>query len=271
MFPTEHSTKQHYVLSQIELWFLLSQSEDATVIGFRNPMTGWLREDMFPLIQEATYSLISKKIINTDVNGEIKLHKSVEEIVQVLTNAHHTILVGNRLMNEKKETTRSFHFAGKLASLMEELPNESYLLKSIEETDEIQSLIIEPLSDKMFWAPDTDQFYLSQDDLLLLYKSVEDANFDDANEHLARGNGDDRSKTHFLDTLQRPVVRLSFVGFYDRNDPTRNRVDGFSMIAGERYLWVLEIVDDENKITRISKISMKDLNRKLNLLIPSVL
>lgn len=255
-------------LSKYEIWFLLSLIAPSTVIGFRNPTTGVLVEDMFPLIQEASFSLLDKDLIYVDSNNQIKIKDDLGLLIHVLTAPKHSILVAFRLNNYKKEMVRSFNFGENCSALLEELVDSSYLLQEIESKDSLLSKITEPFSDKVFWSPDTDALLFSEEEITLMQKSFEASNVEEAKVHLETARGEVQSKLHLFETLQNPNIRFSLIGFIDRNNPKKNYVNGFSIIAGERYLWLLEIIDEAEKIVCVSKITMKGLNKKISTIIP---
>lgn len=255
-------------LSKHELWYILSLGSSGTVIGFRNPVIGMLTEDMFPLVQEASFSLLDRDLIYADSNNSIKIKDGLDRLIIALTEPHDTILVAFRLNNDQRERVRSFNFKGKYIVLLEELVDGSYLFREIESKDDLLSLVAEPFSDKVYWSPDTDPFYLPQDKITLIQQLADVSKINEVKIHLESAKGDEQSKAHFLETLQNPTVRYSLISFMDRNNPQKNNVDGFSIISGEHYVWILEIVDEAEKIVRISKITLKDLNKKFSSMIP---
>lgn len=256
------------LLSKYELWFLLSQKPSTVVIGFQNPMLGMLTEDMFPLIQEASFSLLDRDLIFADSNNQIEVKDVLGSLIHALTVPQHTILVAFRLNNDIKEMVRSFNFENNYTALLEEIGDGSYALRKIESKKNLLSLVTEPFSNKIFWSPDTDPLLFSEEEITLMQKSIEASSTDEARIHLETARGDEQSKIHLLETLQKPSVRFSLVGFMDRNDLRKNYVNGFSIIAGDRYIWLLEIVDESEKLVRVSKITLKDLNKKLSSIIP---
>lgn len=254
--------------SKYELWFLLSQVAPTTIMGFRNPMLGMLTEDIFPLIQEASFSLLDKGLIYTDSNNQLKIRDEIGSLIHTLVAPQHTWLTAFRLNYDQKELVRSFNFKGTHMVLLEEIIDGSYLLQEIESKDRLFSLITEPFSDKVFWAPDTEPLYFSQNEIEEIQRLSDAKNMDEVKAALEATKGDEQSKTHLLETLQAPRVRYSYIRFMDRDNPQKNNIDGFAILAGEHYVWILEIIDEAKKLVRVSKITLKDLNKKFTSLIP---
>jgi hypothetical protein len=260
--------KTAFNLTRYELWYLISLISPATVIGFRNPTAGMLVEDMFPLMQEASFSLLDKDLIYADSNSQIKIKKDLERLIYAVALPQHTVLVVFRLENNNKEIIRSFNFQSEQVVLLEELVDDSSSLCKIETNLDMLSLVTEPFLDKVFWAPDTDPLYFSEEEITTIQQLADRSETIEIQKHVETAKGDEQSKIHLLETLQRPLVRYSCIRFSDRNDPKKNAVDGFSVLAGEHYVWILEIIDETENTVRVSKITLKDLNKKTESLFP---
>lgn len=254
--------------TRYELWYLISLVPPTTVIGFRNPTAGMLVEDMFPLIQEASFSLLDNGFIYADSNNQLRVRDELGSLVHALAAPQHTYLIAFRLNNDQKELVRSFNFEGKHRVLLEELVDGSYLLQEIESNDHLLFLVTEPFSDKVFWAPDTESLYFSQKEIEEIQRLADAKNMDEVKAALEVAKGDEQSKTHLLETLQAPRIRYSFIRFMDRDNLQRNNIDGFAILAGEHYVWILEIIDEAKKLVQVSKITLKDLNKKFTSSIP---
>lgn len=261
-------TQSTFNFTEYEIWYLISLIPQATVIGFRNPTTGMLVEDMFPIIQEASFSLLDKDFIYADSNNELKIRDDLGSLIRTLVAPQHTWLTAFRLNYDQKELVRSFNFKGTHMVLLEEIIDGSYLLQEIESKDRVFSLITEPFSDKVFWAPDTEPLYFSQNELEEIQQLSDAKNMDEVKAALEATKGDEQSKTHLLETLQAPRVRYSYIRFMDRDNPQKNNIDGFAILAGEHYVWILEIIDEAKKLVQVSKITLKDLNKKFTSSIP---
>lgn len=252
-----------YEFSDFELWYLFSLMSPSAVIGFRNPVAGMLLEDMFPIVQEVSYSLLDRDLIYVDVvGGEIRIRDPLSLFIKAVAAPQHTILLGHKLEDSEKEKIRSINFRNNNIIVLDEHVNGLFRLDVVASNDVLSS-ILEPFVDRVFWAPDSDRFLIPQDDLVLIHDRVKAGAIDQAEAVLLSTTGDDRSKKHFLDTVQRAPVRFSLVAFLDRDKPRSKRVDGFSIVAGEQYIWLMEIVDEEQKVVSVSKISLKDLNKKI--------
>ena len=255
-------------LSRYELWFLLSHTTPATVVGFRNPTAGLLVEDTFPLIQEASFSLLNKDLIYVDVNNQIKIRDNLGTLLHTITTPQHTVLIAFQLNDDKKEKVRSFNFDGIHTTFLKELTDGSYNISQLESKEDLLSQVTEPFSDKVFRAPDTKPLHFLQDDIVLAQQLFEGSKVDEAKNYLDKARGEESSKLHLLETLQNPSIRFSLIGFMERNNPQKNYINGFSIVAGERYVWLFEIIDEKEKIVRVSKIALKDMNEKIISMMP---
>lgn len=253
-------------LSNYELWYLLSLETPTTVIGFRNPVIGMLTEDMFPIIQEVSFSLYDHGVIIVDGNSQITIKEPLAKLLHCIATPTTTLLLAYRQNDNQKENIKSFHFDGNQVVLLEEMNNGSYRIKGFENSDELKTLLSEPFLDKIFWAPDTGSLYFSRDAMTEMQKAIEDGSVKDAKEYLEQATGDEPSKVDFWNTVQSPMIRYSLVGFMDRNDFHKSNVNGFSVIADEHYVWLLELTDDEGQACA-SKVTLKDLNKKIGSLL----
>lgn len=249
-------------LSSYELWYLLSLMPPVTVIGLHNPVAGMLVEDIFPLVQEASYSLLDRDLIHVDAEMHVSVKHPLSEAIQTLASAHHTLLVGHKLQGESIETTRTFNFDNNNVVLLEESVDETCRIEVVHR-DDILPVVTEVFVDRVFWAPDTDSLMMDHDTLVRMQEAIGTGKLDQLEGFLQSIDGDGQSKDHFLDTLQNAIIRFSFVAFFDRDKPGNRRVDGFSIVAGKQYIWLMEIVDEEKKVVSVSKISLKDLNKKI--------
>lgn len=255
-------TQSTFNFTEYEIWYLISLMPQATVIGFRNPTTGMLVEDMFPIIQEASFSLLDKDFIYADSNNELKIRDDLGSLIRTLVAPQHTWLIAFRRDSNQRELVRSFNFDMNRAVLLEELDEGSYFLQEIESKDRLLFLSAEPFSDKVFWAPDTEPLYCSQSKAEEFQRLADVKEMEEVKKVLENVQGDELSKTHLVETLQTPKVKYSYIRFMDRDNSQRGSVDGFAVLAGEHYVWILEIVDEAKKLVRISKTELKDLNKK---------
>lgn len=255
-------------LSKYELWQLLSYQAPAVVIGFRNPMLGLLQEDIFPLVQECTLSLIEKKLIEIDINNQIKLNEKIAPLIQTLTSPEHTLLIGSKLNATKGDIVQSFNFSGNQIVLLREVDHELYSIQEISSQKELLSLILEPFSQKIFWAADSDPLYFSQDSMTMMQKSVESGDLNEAKKQIDLSKGDEQSKAHFWASVQHPAISSSLVWFFNRNNLQKKNVDGFAVIADDRYLWRIDVVDEKDKTVRVSKNTLKELSNVISATMP---
>ncbi len=260
--------RKAFQLSAYELWVLLSRGQSRTVIGYRNPMSGLLTDDAFPLVQEATQSLLDKDLIEFDSEANVKLKGVLTNIVGTFASPRHTLLIAFRLNGSNIETVRSININGAQSVLLQELPDGNYLMQEVGDKNDMISIIAEPFSKKVFWAPDTDPLLVAQDDMVQIQVSLAAGDVNSAKRLVEKSEGDDESKLHLLKSLQAPKVNYTLIGYIDRDNPQMNRVDGFTIIADDHYIWLIEIVDDAKKISRVSKITMKSLSRKIAAMIP---
>lgn len=252
--------------SNYEFWYLCSLMSPGVVIGFRNPMTGLLTEDMFPLIQEASSSLYDKDVIQVDTNSQIAIKEPTASLIRTISTPHTTILLTYRLNGNQKENIKSLHFDGRRVVLLEELEGDTYRIEDIDNKEDLISQLSQPFLDKIFWAPDTGNLNFPQSAMTNMQKGIENGDLAKAKENLEQVTGDEQSMLHFWETVQDPMIRYSLVGFINRNDPQKSNVNGFSILAGEHYIWLLEIIDEENS-ARVSKITLKELKKKIDALI----
>lgn len=261
-------SKMIFNFTRYELWYLISLLSPTTVIGFSNPTAGMLVEDLFPLIQEATFSLLDNGFIYADSNNQLRVRDKLGSLIHALAAPQHTYLIAFRLNNYQKELVRSFNFEGKHGVLLQELVDGSYLLQEIESKDHLLFLVTEPFSDKVFWAPDTEPLYFSQKEIEEIQQLADAEKMNEVKRNLEVAKGDEQSKIHLLETLRAPCIKYSYIRFMDRNNPQKHNVDGFAVLAGEHYVWILEIIDEAKKLVQVSKIMLKDLNKKFTSSIP---
>jgi hypothetical protein len=252
-----------YYLSKYEIWFLISQYPFISIIGFKNPVEGYLIEDLFPLIQEASFSLLDKGFIYIDQDHKIKLNEDIKRLLEVIATAEHTLLIAYKIGLDKKEIIRSFNFHGNIIVALKENDEDSYLLCEVNSKDDLVSIVIEPFLNKIFWSPDTEHFLISESNLTLVHRAMEKSYLDEAKTLLDKANGDKQSKTDFFETLQSPSVRFSLLEFKRWKDPQKNQINGFSVLTDERYIWFLELVDLIEKSVKVSKITIKELKKKI--------
>jgi len=257
-------------LSEFELFSLLSHVSPSTVIGFQNPVSGRSTEDVFPLIQEATFSLVDKDLITFNSDNQIKIEGRLECFIRTISDPQHTILVAFRQNGSKENIIRSFHFCSPLAISLARIDDITYALEEIKEKDEIISYALQPFNSKMFWAPGTEPLYFSQASVTAMQQALENNAMEEAQKHLASAEGDEQARTHLWTTLQNTLINFSFITFYDRKDASRKYVDGLSIIADDRYIWVFEICDGKKSRVSASKITLKTLREKILGKIPSM-
>lgn len=258
------------ILTDTELWFLLSKISPVTVIGFRNPMIGLLFKEISVIASTALSALSEKELITVNSQGQVVMNQQLNGYIDCLAHPVYSYLLSYRVEGSSHETIRSFHYSSKKAILLEELPNDAYLIKQIETKQSMIAMILEPFLDRVFWAPDSDPFHIGQDKLLAIQAAVAKGDTKTAKHKFEGVTGDKLAKQHLIGAFQNPKVNLSFVGFLNRNETKWATVDGFAIIADERYIWLMEIVDEKRNTICVSKASTRDLENKVNLKISGI-
>jgi hypothetical protein len=258
---------QKCFLESNELWFLCAQFSPAFVIGFPNPMIGFLTSEIEIKTQEAISSLIKKQIISIN-NGKIKIDEGIKTLISVIAISDHVFLISYKENNSVQVKTSSFHFNNKRTVHLEEQENGQYLLQLVTFEDYILSLCTKPLQENIFWAPDSNPLYFHDGFINSLHELVSAGNIEEASKKLMGVDGDRITKLHLLETLQNYKASISLIGFYQIDGSRNEYVDGLSILAGERYLWLFELIDEKDKLVRASKISLKELKKRVELKIP---
>lgn len=258
------------VLTNNELWFLLSKISPVTVIGFRNPMTGLLFEEISPIALAVLSSLSENKLITVNSQGQVVMNQQLHWYIDCLAHPVYSYLLSYRVEGSSHETIRSFHYSSKKAILLEELPNDEYIIKKIETKQSMIAMILEPFLNRVFWAPDSDPFHIGQEKLQAIQAAMAKGDTKTAKQKIEGVTGDKLAKQHLIGAFQNPKINLSFVCFLNRNETKWATVDGFAIIADERYIWLMEIVDEKRNTICVSKASTSDLENKVNLKISGI-
>jgi hypothetical protein len=255
-------------LSQYELWYLLSQQTPVIILGFTDPTQGYLTEDLFPLIQESSQALIDKDYISLNEQNQIVINPKIRQLLTTITSPKHTIVIGCKLDEGEKEEVQSINISNDKVVLLKRQSEHAYILKEIQSRIDLLSIASIPFINKIFYAPDTENLEMSQDALTDIQDHVQSGDLDKARALLEQVGGDSDSKDHIWMALQNPQIKFSLVGFFNRDDTQKERVDGFSVITDQRYLWMIEEVDENRHLARVSKSTLKMLKNKIDGLIP---
>jgi hypothetical protein len=242
---------------------LLAKISPCSVIGFQNPMIGILNEDIFPLVQESTLSLVDKDLIQVDGNNLIQIAEPLNSYINTISAPITTVLVGLRLKNNKNQTVQSYQFSGHEIILLDVISDFEYRISKLTSKEELVSRICAPFTANIFWAPDSKDLYFTQSLWEMIQHNLEIGHLGKAKELLDSTDGDTESKSHLFNTLKTPMINFSFVGFFNRNDASQKYVDGFAVICDDRYVWILEMVDEKKQIVKIAKTTLSEINRKI--------
>jgi hypothetical protein len=256
--------------SNQELWFLLSQFSPSTVVGFPDPMLGLLANEVDEIIESVMASLEQKKKITVRSNGNVQIENSLRKAVHTIAAPCHSILFNYKQKGDARENVASVHISQNYAVLLEEKEDRQFSLQEIDKNDDIFSFFLKPLTPFIFWAPDSGAVYINQSSIKAMYENIDKGLIEEAHFQISTARGDQASKLDLISALQHPEVNLSLVVFCERNNPKKSFVDGISIIAGDRYLWILELIDEKDHMIRATKVTVRELKNTVKLRLPTL-
>lgn len=255
-----------FYFSKHELWYLISQKPPASVIGFQNPMIGLLANEIVDITEASIQSLTKKQFVSFN-NDHLKINSCLDDLLSIIISPKHSLLFGYKENGSTQVKVLTFHFGIEQTVLLKQEGDDLYTINPIPSEQHIISMITNFLLN-VFWSPDSAPIFLDESFMEILFNLISAGRIEDAKNQLMLVEGEQNTKVHLLETLQDNVTSLSLVGFYQRNEIEHGYVDGLSIIAGNRYLWLFELVDEKRKIVRASKVSLRELKNKIELKIP---
>lgn len=250
-----------------ELWFLFTILSPGAIIGFRNPMLGLVANEIQDRTQVAIKSLLEKQVISFN-NDFLEINSELRDSLIIVSSPTDSLLFGQEDYDSRQKKILSIHFSNQHAVLLEQQEGGLYSLQKVSSPKHILSLITDSLLLRIFWAPDSDSLYLKESCIKGIHEKLLKKNIEDARKQLMEVDGDSKTKIQLFEVLKSPKVSISLVGFYHRNDIQKGFVDGLTILVGERYLWLFELVDEKAKFVRASKVSLKELENRIDLKLP---
>ncbi len=254
-------------LSRFELWFLFHLSGEGIVLGFKDPTIGMLTEEISEKIVATKRNLLKHEIISDNDHGEIKIQPEIKEILKSILTSQHSVIVHQRIGNTNI-TTRTIFFNFQSIVVLENIIGDNYRLTKFKNITDVKSLIMEYINDIVYMNKYHCDFNIQVDDLEQIRIILSTPNhFSDA---LNMPNTLKKKDLNlFRDTIQSQIYAASIIVYNNLQKHETKIPKGFSIIACDKYLWLLEIVDFKEKIARIYNVTKDQLANRIDLILPS--
>ena len=254
-------------LSAEELWFIAQNIGPGIMIGFKDPTEGLLTTQKKELVELAKISLTEKQIITEVDDAHYIIDDEVGESVRGLLNPKHTLLTGF-VDNLSNVHVCSFNFVDEKIFVLDEVNTGEYKLHWNFDRGEISRELLENLGQKIFMYKEDVSFNASETTISAARELISKNDLKGAQALFMGQNIQESYINSFLDAQQNLQKSFSFVLFKNRNNPDRSKVNGFAVLISKMNLWILELVNEQEKISKVRQISKQQLIKRFATLLP---
>ena len=263
-------TKNVHNITSTELWFLFSLHAPAIIIGFPDPTLGFLADEIEGINRRAQDSLLKKRVITRDANGQWIVHEPIAGWIRSITAPKHSIII-MRHDKGSVDMTRSFHFTGDQIIALYSEGSDECTIGPVENTRAIHEFMLEPFLTTVYSDNSDSPIEISEKDLAKAQSQIEEEQINQAKETLNSSFIVDEQLNRFVLAMSNPSTRLSLVAFLHRDQAgSLKETKGFSIIAGEQDIWSFRPMNSDLNCVQVSSITKVTLENTITTFLPQL-
>lgn len=256
-----------YIIHQISLWFLLDNLSPSIVIGFMDFTQDLLEEELVELRKTASSDLKEKGILTTGDKGQFLVISPLNEMLQTVAHPTHALLVGAHTDAESR--VHSFHYnADSTLVHMVTCDEELYELSVIENRADLIDLILGFHTTKPQYQDPFEPAYLLKNTIDKARALTQTDQQAAATELLIAAGLEENVAQAYVETIQSPIFTMPLIAYWHMNDVHRLQVKGFITESNPEHLWIIEIIDEDPVLVRLTHASRSMLKSKLDTILP---
>lgn len=255
-------------LSQTELWFLLLQFGPGVVLGFKDPTQGLLAKEINELGNQCFNSLHQRNLVQGIYPNQLRMDPKVSELIKGIHRPLHTVVCAAQQEPTAPTIVCAYHYTVHSIILLQEIGARMYNVSKTRSWGAIRQFLIAPFKDEL---PNADQgapYRVSIEKLDVLRNSLAHGDNNSAQILLKDSGLESEDLTALLSALKNSQLKMSLLVFYHRQDPERQITKGFSVLAHERRIWLLELVGTQSDVASIRTISRGKLVERIRNILP---
>ena len=224
-----------------ELLVLFSKYTPSVVLGFKDPLSGFLADEISEFYLEGLASLTSRGIAQIDNDKKLHISNPFVNWIKTICNPAHSMLVGWQGNGGHEQT--AFHF---LDNTIVELRHGqadvqgNYILRHILSPDEIFDVTFSPFYTGIYIDRDDDVGHLAFTDLEKIANHVFNNDENSAKQSLLENGISEKMASLFLFALKNARIKYSITSYFDRNGMEKPKSKAFSVISADGDIWLLK-------------------------------
>ena len=253
--------------SQNELWLLLTHFSPSVIVGFQDPTTGLLVDEIDQLRENARKRLIDRGLIHSAKDDGFSIDASIRDQMKLITNPEHSVLAGIQTAKNGL-VVHSYHYGQKTIVHLVENGEGQYQIEIVDDCKAIVIILMEFYQTSIFLVDHSNPFYLPEKSIEEIRSLCAVGKLQEAHQTLEKVSSGEIVPKEFFSVLHTPTVNMSLVIFTDRHKKERTQVKGFAVLANDHSLWILEPTDEKDNLVRITRATKADLEQKIDTSLP---
>ena len=255
--------KINLMISNYDLWLLFSRLGPSTVIGFKDPTRGMLYNEINKFRAKAYQNLLSQELIQGPEDN-FTIDETLLQLIKSIIFPKKVIIVTSQ--SEKRSVVvDNYYFSNNSIVNLRTSDLENFQI-SMSEKDKI----FNPLLDSISYLPeeaDSSVYIISEQVILDITKFNYDLIQNETFQSLNNSGLNEDSILEFHQLLTQPHKSYSVIMFDNLNQKKFVSLRGFTLLANNTRICVLEPVDGKKSNVKVSWASKTSLSEKINTLL----
>lgn len=250
--------RNYIELSSTDLWFLFYLNAPSIIVGFSNPVRGYLKKDLEEFKVMKRKKLIKKNVLQETSNG-LSITNKYNEFITDISNSEHVALVSKK--QEKEVKTLSLHFTEKRIAKLTQIDTGTYQIELLENfSDVVENLTYDLPEDNLYSIPSIVQ----KTKLLEKIRNAEsNPGLIDIKEKIDKWGLEEIAAGVLTDLFIKPSTALSFLMYRNKNKPKYMSFDGFALLADDENAVIIEPIGKDDSQSKIRFIKRQGVRNKI--------
>jgi hypothetical protein len=229
----------YYSLATHEFHFLLSQFAPVTALGWENPYTGWLAEEVELVQKDALSSLIKRDFVRLVGHTEIAIDENVAKLFGACAHPDFSLIVA--VSKSGRKPTQSVLHSKEGAIVEQIIKTENHTVRQLENWDDILAVLSPPASKKSGSSRSKEAtFHVSESTLAECEELLKRKKISEARTLLLDAIKDSKRAELILDVLDKPLLRAAVILVPGPGFGLANSKSGMVIYQSATSSWILQ-------------------------------
>lgn len=246
------------VLAATDLWYLFYLKSPAIIVGFSNPLRGYLKKDIEEFKLKKRKQLIDNGVLEETLNG-LYINDRFDQIVTDIAHSEHAALIACK--QQERTQNLSLHFVENRITQFVQIDQETYQIENLDSLADFIDQITGGLANESsnFGTP-----FVQKTILLEKLRSTDPKpSAADIRDEINKWDLEDKIVEILVDILASPIIMLSFLLYRNKNIPNKMNIDGFALLANQENTLLIEPIGKEGVNSRLSLKNREEVRSKM--------